>query len=525
MKIRHLLCAACLLALYRLAFAADYGFPTPLRFAAGVDPTNPTEPFPYCFDYQERRVSGSNAASSFRATIVQDRRQFLRELNVSASASGSYTFFSGNASTTIDERYAFTSDSLTWIVLFQSDLGRKEVFGETPKQFAQDLLDAGRHSEFSTRCGTELVIEEYRIVTVAAVFTLKNLSTEQRSSLAAKLNASATLTAWSASASASYRSFVEEASQSSHINLEVVTVGGSGVADLAPLFTDLGDLQQVSDILRSYASKINFDNAQATKFTTTSMKRYGWNGAALDIGIQDISIGDYYLLYRDSEIIKERARSLLQEFSAGRISLSASQEVALRKAFSDSDKLMRRLIVTAKACRKDEASCVPVSQLPVLLASWPKTDPVGILVQDGKRLRCDSNGQFQDLQALFTCTQEVRYLAFARWGDVAGVDVKDRFGQTVVPVFGELQALADSYEAMRKRVGPDLTEIKFLEMVSGEKLSSLAEAQTKGWSARVLTVTFLFGAQSANTSGLRTTLNFFFTTGTGLRTERQLFMY
>ncbi len=508
-----------------IASATDYSFPTTLRFATGVDPSNPAENFPYCFDYKERRVPGSNASTTFRVALVRDRKQFLREMNVSASASGTYTFFSGAATATFDERYTFSSDSLTWLVLFHSDLGRRELYDETLMALPSALLESGKHTEFAARCGRELVSQEYRSITVAAVFSAKNLSDEQRTSLTAKLEGSATMSAWSASATSSFRNFVQEASQVSRVNLEVITVGGSGPADLAPLFTDYSDLQQISEILRSYASKVAFDNAQATRFSTTSMKRYGWNGSVADVGIQDVALGDYYLLFRDAEASKERARSLLQEASAGRLKLAESQAAELRRIFSDSDNLIRLIVSTARDCRKNEISCKPISSFPIVAPSWPKIDPVGAIYQQSKTVQCRANGASIVTPAAFDCTQDANFVAVARWGEVAGLEVIDRFGQRIPPSLGEIEKLSITYAAAKKRMGPDLSEARFLELATGEKLATLTDAESKGWGARPLSLKFLFGAADSSTGGFRTTLTFMFTNTLGTRVDRQAFMY
>jgi hypothetical protein len=205
-------------------FSAEYRFPTSLRIGTGLNPSEPLESYPYCFDYNERIVSGSAPTSSFRATVIKDRKHFLRELNVSASASGSYAIFSGNASISIDERYSFDSDNLTWLVLFSTDLGRKEIFNERPKSFAQKLLDDKNYVEFAIRCGSELITQEHRQVSVAAVYSMKNLTVEQKSQLESKLEGGATASAWGAKITSSFKNFINEASRSSKINVDILVI-------------------------------------------------------------------------------------------------------------------------------------------------------------------------------------------------------------------------------------------------------------------------------------------------------------
>lgn len=524
--VRYLVSCSAFVLLQCPVLSAEYGFPTTLRLGAGLSAADPLESFPYCFDYKTRLVSGSASGGSFRATVVRDRKQFLREMNVSASASGTYAFFSGSASGSVDERYSFDSDTLIWMVQFQSDLGRMEIYDETLKPFARDLINSKKHAEFARQCGTELVTQEHRRISVAAVYSMRNLTVEQKSAVEAKLDAGATASAWSAKATASYRNFIDEASRASKINVEIVTVGGPGPADLAPLFTDMGDLEQVSSILRSYAAKISFENAKATGYSTTKMIRYGWNGDSKDIGITELAIGDYYLIFRDTETTKQRAYGILQQQAAGVISLTSSQSANVQSAYVQSDKLLRDIVATARACRQEEKKCIPASKYALIRAKWPKLEPVGSVTQELKEVKCAVNPVPTQPQVPFECQQVASFLVFAQWSDIAGIEVIDKFGQRITPLHDNTISLTAAYDRAKAKLGPDLTEAKFLTMETGEEgFANLQDAISKGWAARELTLRFLFGAHTLNTPGLRTTLDFLFTSKKGLVSQRQAFMY
>lgn len=529
MRIQYNLRIACCAVLFTLiasaCSAAEYSFPVSLRLGAGVNPSDPTDSFPYCFDFKSRPVPGTAGASLFRTSLVKTRKDFLKELNVSASAAGKYAFFSGAASGSLDEKYSFQSDSLTWIVYFQTDLGRAEIYDEVLKPFAKQLIDSKNFTQFSTRCGQELITQEKREASVSAIFTINNISQEQRKTIESKFSGEANASAFSVEANVSFRNFVEEAAKTSRITVDIATIGGNGAADLAPLFTDYSDLAAISGILRSYATKLNFDNSKATSYQSTKMTRYGWNGNVVDFSISDLALSDYYIIYRDIDIVKRKAYDLLNRATQNQIFLEGGQIESLKKAYGDSDALIGKIIQTARACRDNETKCVSAASFSLPPVAWPKLDPVGTMVQSKKTVTCNEAPAPIAAQAKYQCSQTSLFRAFARWAEISSIEATDRWGQRYGPSIGapaiDLLAL---YQDANKQYGGGLTEKAFLELTLGESFTSVAEAKARGWSAREFGLSFIFGSQSANIGGLQTTLDFNFIDSKGVRTNRQIFM-
>src|SRR5262245_27759291 len=131
--------ALAIVAATTCGFASEYSYPIELRLGAGVDSSEPLEPFPYCFDFKRRPIQGSSTTSQLRATVVKSRRELLRELNVSVAASARSTFFSGSTNASVDEKYSFSSDSVTWMVYLNANLGSAEIYDERPSAEAKAL--------------------------------------------------------------------------------------------------------------------------------------------------------------------------------------------------------------------------------------------------------------------------------------------------------------------------------------------------------------------------------------------------
>jgi hypothetical protein len=256
------------------------------------------------------------------------------------------------------------------------------------------------------------------------------------------------------------------------------------------------------------------------------MDRYGWKGNTFDSGLTNSTIGDYYILYRDTEIKKNRSYAILQQAAGGAIKLSDNQFHQMKNVYSESDELVRKIIKVATECRKDSMKCLPISSFPIIQTKWPKVDPLGAVTQEQTRILCTQASISSEPQLPFTCQQTVDYLVYGKWAEIAGVQVTDSFGQQILPKHGDMLDLEKAFDAAKGKYGPDLNEAAFVSLATGDSgLSSLKEAAAKGWGCRRLSLSFLFGSHSSNTGGLRTTLNFDATSTSGTVSQRQSFMY
>lgn len=527
---RALISAVILVVLTATAvLAAEYSYPSVMRLGAGVDPTDPTEPIPYCFEFQTRKIPGSASGTNFQTSLVKNRKEFLREMNVSAAAAAKNTFFAANASLNVDERYSFSEDSVTWLVVFHRDLGKQEIFGEKPtEEFKALLADKDKQTEFATRCGTELVTQEQRKVSIAAVFSANNLSAEQKNNLEKHFSASGSKGAWSGEAEASFRNFVKEASSISRLSLSIAIVGGETYPDehgsgLAPLFTDFADLNAITNILRSYAAQLNFDNATTTSYTTTKMTRYGWTGNQLDVGVQDLSLADYYIFYRDLSWVKERSYGYLQNELRGSLALTADQRQLLTDIFKSADTQINAIVATANECRLDKSKCRPSSEFVFPKFDWPKLEPVGTVHLTSKTVSCTEVDRALGVEAKYLCEQRVVYRIVAKWPKITGVSVEDIYGQVMAPAQGSVITLRALHEAGATDLA-SLSEAAFIAMITGDNASTFQEADERGWGAKELSFVMHFGSNAAVVSGLKSTLTFSFTDERGAETTRKTFL-
>lgn len=508
---------------YATVNAAEYGYhpSSPLRLGAGLNASDLLESYPVCFDYEVTPVGGTSGSSLFRVTLLESRRDFLREMSLSASMSGHYKFFSGGASFGLDEGYSFSQDSLTWTVYLSTDFGRQALKNERPNQVAAELLQKDEHQKFARRCGTELVVQERRSALIAAVFSVSNLSEAEHRSLTASLNASASGGVWSAEVAANYSEFVAQAAQTSQINLSVVTIGGPGGADLAPLITNYGNLSQITDVLKQYATTLNFENAVSSSYLTASMERYGWDGTSLDLDEVNFMIGEYYFKFQEIEEVKSKAEELIQGKSS---ELSTSQKNELRTIADGALRALTDITKAAKACR-ETGNCRSAADFAVPSIVFPVLSPIGKLGMASSTVTCEPVPKGLINGVNFICRATYRLRAAGRWEKIASTSVFDENGNEIGVSSGPILTVREAAEQfINAAFSGTVTEAAIVRELVGDGSTTIEATHDAGWTIRVFNVELSFGAAERPATGdIRRLLTVDFAeTGTGERIERQI---
>lgn len=449
--ITRLLPIFCVLCFHVVApFAAEYTYhpAVSLRLGAGTDPRDPLDPFPYCFQFESRDIAGTAGSSEFTLKQVKNRRDLMEQLGVSISLSGRYKFFSGGAKLSLDENYAFSSDSLTWIIFSKSDFGRKELSNERLLPQYEQMLTDGENAKFAERCGQELVTQERREAVVAAIFTVSNVSESRQKQLQASLEAAVNTGIFSADGAASYRSFVSQAAETSAISLHVETIGGPGGGDLGALITDYGDLTKISTVLRKYVEATNASNALTVSYTTTKMSRYGWKGSLLETSLIDQTLADYYIFYQDVKQIKDRATTIVRSESDDHGYYSLAEIAKMRDVERESDTILRSIIDTARKCKHSEADCITASNFTRPSVVWPNPEPIGTISIISDDVRCEFVGIFYK-DAKYFCSRRVSIKVPVRFERVQSMIIYDDANNKVNTTISEPRGILQDIESSR----------------------------------------------------------------------------
>ncbi|NEJ85340.1 hypothetical protein GR223_05160 [Rhizobium leguminosarum] len=259
------------------------------RLGAGFDPVNPDEVFPSCVLAKAEcqtgvfqgiqclnasdgitKTSYGEFAPSSQVSIreIKSKYDYLRELNISASVSGSYGAFSGSASFSYSSLEDIDEESVSWAVTARSSYGsfslqHPEVSAEFKKLTPSQLVQA---------CGPEYVSEVDRGVLASVLYTFHSRSERFERELKASLSANFGTTGAGIGGKGSMSELIKEASKYGTISIRVFTIGGQGATALKDLIAqDPSDLPKVRQVLAQYVNGQGVAHSTILGFRTTAV--------------------------------------------------------------------------------------------------------------------------------------------------------------------------------------------------------------------------------------------------------------
>jgi len=348
------------------ALAGTYAyFPnSPLFLGANFDPTALNEARLPCIQFtteiqREKYKGNDNGArgggtvsprqTQFDLSQIKSRESLYKHLNISASISGSYGFFSGSGSFELESENTFGSDSFTWIVRAYTkfgDFGIDETATLNPT--ASQILKRSR-TAFEARCGTEYVSQITRAALVAVVYTVKNVAQSEMQRLEAQFKASYDTGFWGVEGGASYKSFFESAKQVGTMEVHVYALGGDGVTSLSDLVTSTDDINKVRQAMKKYLDNLTVDKSAVTEYLTGSLKQFAPNLPDVVLDTYNRRIGELWLLRED--LLAERQRLVSFVRASADYSIDANTLKMYKDRISELSKSLVELEDTARQCR------------------------------------------------------------------------------------------------------------------------------------------------------------------------------
>lgn len=350
----------------------EYHPSSPFHIAGGFDPLKPFELTLPCVDYDSIVNIDTEGAvkTRFTLSLVKSREELYKHLQVSASLSAHYYFFGGGAGFELDEENSFHADSLTWIVKAGSDYGRYLLKNPRLNPQAQGFLDRGEHDMFAKRCGSEAVLEERRGAMIASIFTLENLSSENKRRLSTSFKGGFDLGFFDISLSTEYKDFYKFATTMGKMKLDVYALGGTGVTAFKELVQAKPyDLQKVGSVLAEYTGSLTPQKAVPTEYMTASMERFGWKGQSLASVHRDTVLSILYHRYRDAESTARRIDRILRDQN---VELNEEQRKKYLTQYGEYSESMNMFRDAAVKCEKDIEKCV-VPTVQLSFVTWPKS--------------------------------------------------------------------------------------------------------------------------------------------------------
>ena len=271
-------------------FAGSYGYlpGQAIRLGAGFNPIRPDKVFPNCLQARAE-CSGEKLGSlgciagdgyydggknvkfapttTFSVRQIKSKFDYFKELNISASVSGSYGAFSAAGSYSYHSIRDIDEDSLSWAVTAKSHYGsyglskpeRTMAFSKlTPQLFIES-------------CGSQYVSEVDRGVLVSVLYTFKTKNESYYRKIEASLSAGFGGDGFGIEGEASLSELVKTASQYGSVSVSLFAIGGEGADTLHQVVrenpTDFG---KIKGEMANYLQKQNEATSAILGFRTTS---------------------------------------------------------------------------------------------------------------------------------------------------------------------------------------------------------------------------------------------------------------
>lgn len=338
----------------------------------GYDPVDPTLPFQGCVE--PFKVVPLDAPSSisaqFSTEIVASRTDLYSKLGVSASVEARSVFVSGKATVDYAKESTFGADSLTWMLMVRADFGR---FGADQLTLRESLRPrTGKQKDlqsFYQQCGKQIAMVEHRVAMAALVFSVSNLSTDDKESLSTSLSVSGGIPAFSGGVSGSYKDYISQVARTQHVSLSVHTIGGPGPSALAALLAPDDSLEKIRTTLAAYVAGIRAENAAPVSYSMSPISALGVPASVqVSFATRETALTELLAAYGDAQAELELVKSLDPmevQLCGGKIE-PASREGATKLL----QKYRKEVGALARDCIQDESKCTEaVPDLPVRASS------------------------------------------------------------------------------------------------------------------------------------------------------------
>lgn len=312
---RHFCVLSTLLCIGVQAGVYQYHPSSVLRLGAGFNPLFPDRAYADCLDYgQVESIDGENAINTrYSMNVLTSRKQLFESMGISASMSARGSFWSASGSVDYLKEHKFHKDNINWMVMGTTQFGRFGISDVKLKKGSKKLLEEKKYGEFEARCGSEFVQMESRRVMVSAIFTIENVSEEDKEKLETQFEGSISGFLGEGEMKAKYTSFYNAASHVSRVRMTILAVGGAGIQRFGAIIKNPGNLEEIQSVLAAYLEELNLDAAVPSTYLTGSMSVFGWDGTTpISVYRRERALGELFHAYRDVEDIIKRIRGILE---------------------------------------------------------------------------------------------------------------------------------------------------------------------------------------------------------------------
>ncbi len=206
-------------------------------------------------------------STTFSIREIRSKYEYFKELNVSASVSGSYGAFSGGASFSYHSIDDIDENSISWAVTAKSELGSFALANPQLRPEFEGLSNG----ELISSCGSQYVAEVDRGVLASVLYTFHSRSEQKLREISASLSAGFNAGFGGVSGGVSLQETIESFRQHGQVSIRVFAIGGEGLSALDELIKENpSDLDKVKERLATYVNGQVADRSAILGFRTSS---------------------------------------------------------------------------------------------------------------------------------------------------------------------------------------------------------------------------------------------------------------
>ena len=207
-------------------------------------------------------------SASFSIREIRSKYDYFKELNITASVSGSYGIFSGSASFSYHSIDDIDEELISWSITAKSLYGSYAL--AEPK--VAPLYEKLPGAKLVDTCGPQYVAEVDRGVMASVLYTFHSKSEQKLREFSARLSAGLNAGVWNVGGTGTYHQFMTEMQQYGQISIKVFTIGGEGSSALSELVTaKMTDLDVIKTILAAYVKNQKTPSSAILGFRTSSI--------------------------------------------------------------------------------------------------------------------------------------------------------------------------------------------------------------------------------------------------------------
>jgi hypothetical protein len=439
------------------------------KMGAGFDPSRPHTNFQKCLQLP----SGSSdtnlgvASYSFSANLVTDSASLYKTLGIDVTLDASAEFLgSASTSTTFLQSIAVSSSDINWVLKVDQKYFPISVSPVGLEDFAQQW--ASQPQYLYNACGHEWVGTQTRGVSLVAIFSSHDLSTQVSQDLKTRFSAKLDQSfSGSFSLDASLRSFLTETTKHKNVNMSVYGFGGGGIQALAPLTITPTNINDVETVIQNYITTyMTADKAVPISFETGDFASYAVPPQPSPSIVVPHALEEMYLSLLQTEARQARVQNILLSLDSSYGFLSTADIAELN---SYNDYLIGRIGDIGKAGKKCQAdpnyeSCtLPHADLRRI--DWPQSPEPNCVLwdKDNKCSRCEQYisfvGKAGGSSMPFNCshmppqtTVEGKFLGYVVVDDAVGVP--DTVSTWVTMQLDKIDATCDQCKGIETKASP-----------------------------------------------------------------------